>query len=370
MRLIAGREGILAAINQVLGGVEKRQTMQVLSNVLLDAEAGQLMLVTTDLEIQLSTRIDVQVLEAGKVTVNARKLADIIKSASVDADISFSIEDQWFVIDIGTGKFRLATIEAQDFPLMTEEAAYRNTLHLGEKDLHDLIDKTQFSMAQQDVRYFLNGLLLEVRADEIVAVATDGHRLAYAQMRQENPIDQARQAIIPRKMILELLKSLDPARNAPIELALGDSQISLAIGQNRLISKLIDGKYPDYNRVIPKNNSKTLIAPKAELRQVLLRASILSNERFAGAYFHLSPNELVIESNNAEHESSREAMSVQYEADDLKISFNISYLINIISVIDSEDIAVHLESPDASVLICPTLDGPVVTRYVLMPMKL
>lgn len=370
MRLIAGRESIHAAISQVLGGVEKRQTMQVLSNVLLDARAGQLMLVTTDLEIQLSTRIDVQVQEEGKVTVNARKLADIIKSAAADAEISFSIEDQWFVIDIGTGKFRLATIEAQDFPLMTEEAAYRNTLTLGEKELHDLIDKTQFSMAQQDVRYFLNGLLLEVRSDEIVAVATDGHRLAYAQIRQENPVDQDRQAIIPRKMILELLKSLDPARNAPIELALGDSQISLTIGQNRLISKLIDGKYPDYNRVIPKNNSKTLIAAKADLRQVLLRASILSNERFAGAYFHLSQNELVIESNNAEHESSREAMAVQYTADDLKISFNISYMLNIIAVIDSADIAIYLESPDASVLICPTVDGPVVTRYVLMPMKL
>ncbi|ANJ67514.1 DNA polymerase III subunit beta [Halothiobacillus diazotrophicus] len=370
MRLIAGRESIHAAISQVLGGVEKRQTMQVLSNVLLDARAGQLMLVTTDLEIQLSTRIDVQIQEEGKVTVNARKLADIIKSAAADAEISFSIEDQWFVIDIGTGKFRLATIDAQDFPLMTEEAAYRNTLTLGEKELHDLIDKTQFSMAQQDVRYFLNGLLLEVRSDEIVAVATDGHRLAYAQIRQENPVDQDRQAIIPRKMILELLKSLDPARNAPIELALGDSQISLTIGQNRLISKLIDGKYPDYNRVIPKNNSKTLIAAKADLRQVLLRASILSNERFAGAYFHLSQNELVIESNNAEHESSREAMAVQYTADDLKISFNISYMLNIIAVIDSADIAIYLESPDASVLICPTVDGPVVTRYVLMPMKL
>jgi DNA polymerase-3 subunit beta len=370
MRLVAGRESIHAAINQVLGGVEKRQTMQVLSNVLLDAQADRLMLVTTDLEIQLSTRIDVQVLEPGKVTVNARKLADIIKSAAVDADITFSIEDQWFVIDLGTGKFRLATIDAHDFPLMTEEAVYKNTLNLGEKELHDLIDKTQFSMAQQDVRYFLNGLLLEVRSDEVVAVATDGHRLAYAQLRQDNAVDQERQAIIPRKMILELLKSLDPARNSPIELALGDNQISLTIGQNRLISKLIDGKYPDYNRVIPKNNSMELIAPKAELRQVLLRASILSNERFAGAYFHLSENELVIESNNAEHESSREAMAVQYQAGDLKISFNISYLLNIISVIDSADIAVYLESPDASVLIRPTVDGAVVTRYVLMPMKL
>lgn len=370
MRLIVGRERIHTAINQVLGGVEKRQTMQVLSNVLLDAQGDQLTLVTTDLEIQLSTRIDVQVIDAGKVTVNARKFADIIKSAAVDADIEFRLEDQWCVIDIGTGKFRLATIDANDFPLMTEEPEYKNTLTLGEKDLHDLIDKTQFSMAQQDVRYFLNGLLLEVRAQEVIAVATDGHRLAFAQMSHDMDIQGDRQAIIPRKMILELLKSLDPARNSPLNLALGDNQISLAIGPNRLISKLIDGKYPDYNRVIPKNNSLELIAPKSELRQVLLRASILSNERFAGAYFHLSENELVIESNNAEHESSREALPVQYQADDLKISFNISYLLNIISVIDSADIAVYLESADSSVLIRPTVDGPVLTRYVLMPMKL
>ncbi|HUM99035.1 MAG: DNA polymerase III subunit beta [Halothiobacillus sp. 20-53-49] len=370
MQFVVNREVFNAAINQVIGGVEKRQTMQILSNLLLDVREGQLILVATDHEIQLRTSLEVTVVKAGAITVNARKLADIIKAAPPEADISLRQSDGWIDIDIGTGTFRLATIEADSFPQMAIDSAHQSTMTLSEKNLYTLIEKTQFSMAQQDVRYFLNGLLLEVNDTEIIAVATDGHRLAYAQLVHDSAGHENRQVIVPRKMIGEILKALNKDSEALVNLTLRDNQIELLIGVNSLISKLIDGKYPDYSRVIPSSNSKTMIAPKSDLKLVLQRASILSNERFAGAYFYLMHNQLVIESNNSEHESSKESMAVQYEFDELKISFNISYLLNILAVIDSERVRMDLEAPDSSVLITPEIAGNVHVKYVLMPMKL
>ena len=370
MQFLVNREAFNTAINQVIGGVEKRQTMQILSNLLLDARGDELILVATDLEIQLRTSLDARIIQAGSVTVNARKLADIIKAAPTESDITLRQEENWLEIDIGSGQFRLATMAADSFPQMTIDPAQHSAMTIAEKNLYALIDKTQFSMAQQDVRYFLNGLLFEVNADQMTAVATDGHRLAFAQMMHESGGQEARQVIVPRKMIGEMLKSLNRESDARVSLTLRDNQIELLIGRSYLISKLIDGKYPDYSRVIPKNNSKTMVVSKSDLKHVLQRASILSNERFAGAYFHLSRDQLMIESINSEHESSNEIMAVQYESEDLKISFNISYLLNILSVIDSDSVRMALEAPESSVLIEPDAKGIVSAKYVLMPMKL
>ncbi|MHB8919979.1 MAG: DNA polymerase III subunit beta [Halothiobacillus sp.] len=370
MQFVVNREKFNTAITQVIGGVEKRQTMQILSNLLLDVTESRLNLVATDLEIQLRTSIEVNVLAPGASTVNARKLAEIVKAAPVDADIKLSHQEGWLDIDIGTGKFRLATIDAANFPQMSIDATHQSTIAISEKNLYTLIEKTQFSMAQQDVRYFLNGLLLEVNPTEIIAVATDGHRLAYAQLVHDCPNQAKRQVIIPRKMIGEMLKSLTRDSDVLVDISLRDNQIELLIGDNYLISKLIDGKYPDYTRVIPKANSKILISPKHDLKLVLQRASILSNERFAGAYFYLTLNQLMIESSNSEHESSKETMTVEYTADDLKISFNIAYLLNILAVIDSERVYMALEAPESSVLITPESSSGISTQYVLMPMKL
>ncbi len=253
---------------------------------------------------------------------------------------------------------------------MTIDAATQSTVSISEKNLYALIDKTQFSMAQQDVRYFLNGLLLEVKPGQMTAVATDGHRLAYAHLSDERLTENNRQVIVPRKMVSEMLKALNRDSDDEVSLAFRDNQIELLIGENYLISKLIDGKYPDYSRVMPQANSKILIVSKTELKQVLQRASILSNERFSGAYFHLSPGRLMIESSNAEHESSKETMSVGYDAGDLKISFNISYLLNILAVIESEEVCMELEAPESSVLIKPVMTDDIDSKYVLMPMKL
>lgn len=370
MQFAVDRDRFSSAINQVIGGVEKRQTMQILSNLLLEVADGRLTLVATDLEIQLRTSVDVQMHAPGATTVNARKLADIVKSASQDVEIVLTQTDGWLEIDIGTGVFRLASIEAESFPQMTIDAATQSTVSISEKNLYALVDKTQFSMAQQDVRYFLNGLLLEVKPGQMTAVATDGHRLAFAHLNDERLTENNRQAIVPRKMVSEMLKALDRDSDNEVSLAFRDNQIELLIGENYLISKLIDGKYPDYSRVMPQANSKILIVSKTELKQVLLRASILSNERFAGAYFHLSPGRLMIESSNAEHESSKETMSVGYDAGDLKISFNINYLLNILAVIESEEVCMELEAPESSVLIKPVMPGDIDSKYVLMPMKL
>lgn len=369
MQFAVDRDQFSNAINHVIGGVEKRQTMQVLSNVLLEVADGRLTLVATDLEIQLSTALEIQMRAPGATTVNARKLADIVKSASQNAEIIVTQAEGWLEIDIGSGVFKLALIEASSFPQMTVDTASQSSLTIRQKNLYALIEKTQFSMAQQDVRYFLNGLLLEIKPGQITAVATDGHRLAYARLYDEQ-LTQTRQVIVPRKMVSEILKALNRDSDADVSLALRDNQIELSIGENHLISKLIDGKYPDYTRVIPQANSKILIVSKTELKQVLQRASILSNERFSGAYFHLSSGRLTIESSNAEHESSKETLSVGYDADELKTSFNNSYLLNILAVIDSEEVCMELDLPESSVLIKPVMTDAIDSLYVLMPMKL
>lgn len=359
-----------AAIGRVIGGVSKSPTMHVLSNLLIDVTDGFLTLVATDLEIQIKTSIPVKMIESGSITVNAKKMADIVKAASPDAEIMLSVSGDWLNIDIGTGAFKLAVIDAHSFPLMTVESDANLPVKIAEKHLYSLIEKTQFSMANQDVRYFLNGLMIQVDGSQVTAVATDGHRLAYAIFTDSKLDADNQQVIVPRKMVAEMLKALNRDSVDDVSLTLRDSQIEIQIGENHMISKLIDGKYPDYMRVIPKANSNTLVVPKNDLKQVLQRAAILANEKVSGAYFHLSQDRLIVESSNSEHESSKETMIVGYDADDMKIAFNIVYLAAILAVIETDDIRMEIEAAESSVLIKQSSIDGIESKYVLMPMKI
>ncbi len=371
MNFRVSRDALLQAIAQVIGGVEKRQTMQILGHIYLSLDEGVLTLLTTDLEIQLRTRLMVEMGAAGATTVNAKKFADIVKMAPDGSDLALKLHDGWLEIDAGRGKFRLATLDADSFPRMSAEGAAESAFEIPQNALYRLIEKTQFSMAQQDVRYFLNGLLFDQQADGLVTVATDGHRLACARLPGVMSAEP-RQVIVPRKMVMEMQKTVSRDSGDPVRLTLRDQQIELLCGDHQLVSKLIDGRYPDYQRVIPKHNAKRATLNKAELRAVLQRASILSNERLSGAEFGLTERELCIEARNAESESSTESMPIEFSGDPMNITFNISYLLQILAVIDAEQVVFELDGSESSALIRPGDDpsGLVESRFVLMPMKM
>ena len=380
MNFRVNRDALMQAIGQVIGGVEKRQTMQILSNVYLSVSEGELTLVTTDLEIQLRTRLSVEMGVSGATTVNAKKLADIVKMAPDGGQIAIHLRDGWLEIDAGRGKFRLGTLDADGFPKMPSDGVAESAFEIPQQALYRLIEKTQFSMAQQDVRYFLNGLLFDQQTEGLATVSTDGHRLAYARIAGLGNATP-RQVIVPRKMVLEMQKTLSRDSTELVHLTLRDQQIELLCGDHQLISKLIDGRYPDYQRVIPRNNEKRAVLDKAELRAVLQRAGILSNERLSGAEFVLSANELRIDARNAESESSSESLSAEFTGEPMSITFNINYLLQILSVIETEQVVFELSGQESSALIRPyslpseetaagTAVAAVEALFVLMPMKM
>jgi len=369
MKLSADRNSLLNGLMRVLGGIEKKQTMQILGNVYLEADDRGLTLVGTDMEIQLSTHMDVVVDEPGRTTVNARKFNDIIKAAPNEANIQLSLNEQWLNIQINRSQFRLATLDPDTFPIMSNDND-EVSVSFVERDLVALIDTTQFAMAQQDVRYFLNGLLLEISNDHVRAVATDGHRLALSEKDLGSDVGEPRQMIIPRKTVMELLRLMNRDREDQISLQIGANQICISVQETTLISKLIDGRYPDYERVIPKNNTKHVIVNCQELRGALTRAAVLSSERFAGASFSLETNRMMIEANNSDQETSQEEIAVEYADDPMKISFNISYMTNVINAVETEDMVIELMAPESSALLRATEDSQIRSRYVLMPMKL
>lgn len=369
MKLSADRNNLLNGLMRVLGGIEKKQTMQILGNVYLEATEQGLTLMGTDMEIQLSTRIDVVVDQPGRTTVNARKFNDIIKAAPNEATIQLTLSDQWLIVQIHRSQFRLATLDPDTFPVMSSDSDEINVA-FQEGDLVNLIETTQFAMAQQDVRYFLNGLLLEIAANHVRTVATDGHRLAMSEMDMQTGLAEPRQMIVPRKTVTELLRLLNRDAEQTISLQIGTNQICISAEQTTLISKLIDGRYPDYNRVIPTNNPKHVTVNGQELRGALTRAAVLSNERFAGASFSIGDSKMVIEANNSDQETSQEEISVDYHDDPLKISFNINYLMNVIAAVHTDDLIIELMAPESSALLRATEDSHIRSRYVLMPMKL
>ena len=280
MKLQIEKETLLNPLQQIIGAVEKRQTMPALSNVLLRASDNLLTLTATDLEIELVSQISMVIDEPGEITVPARKLLDICKSLPNESLINFSVKDAKALVQSGRSRFTLATLAASDFPALDAiNSVYE--FEITQNTLRDIIDKTAFAMAQQDVRYYLNGLMLEVSANNLRAVATDGHRLAYCEKETNADISDIKQVILPRKGVLELVRLLaDTDENTKI--TLGSNHLQVEFNHIRLTSKLIDGRFPDYNRVIPADGENIITADRDQLRQALIRASILSNEKYRG----------------------------------------------------------------------------------------
>ncbi|HSH56899.1 MAG TPA: DNA polymerase III subunit beta [Halomonas sp.] len=367
MKFSISREALLRPLTLVAGVVERRQTLPVLSNVLIQVGQEEVALTGTDLEVELIGRtVATQVDEPGGVTVPARKLMDICKSLPDQAEIQLSLEDGRAVLRSGRSRFTLSTLPVAEFPSI-EDSQGSTELSLPRGVLKHLIDATSFAMAQQDVRYYLNGMLLEMRDNLIRAVATDGHRLAVCTRPAELNVESPQKLIVPRKGILELVRLLDDGED-PVSLTLGASHIRAHTGDFTFTSKLVDGKFPDYERVVPRGGDKVFIADRAELRQVLSRTAILSNEKYRGVRLHLEEGNLKVMANNPEQEEAEENIAIEYSGDSLEIGFNVGYLVDVLNAIDDDRIQMTLADSNSSALMEEPGGGDAL--YVVMPMRL
>ncbi|MDG2461341.1 MAG: DNA polymerase III subunit beta [Luminiphilus sp.] len=370
MKFSIARDTLIKPLNLVAGVVERRQTLPILSNVMLVLEGTSLSVTGTDLEVELVGRLALDAPGVdGEVTVPARKLVDICKSLPEGSNIEFSVEGGKATVKAGRSRFILSTLPAADFPSV-EANAGDIALSLAQSLVKQLIDGTAFAMAQQDVRYYLNGLYLELLGGRLRVVATDGHRLALATAPDRVEAPDAG-VIIPRKGVLELSRLLEG--DTPVELVIGTNHIRAANQQFTFTSKLVDGKFPDYERVIPKNPDKAVIGDRADLKQAFTRTAILSNEKYRGIRLRLSDNNLEITANNPEQEQAEEMVAVEYTGPELEIGFNVSYLLDVLSVLSQSSVRLSLSDEASSALLeqseAPANHEPE-RLYVVMPMRL
>lgn len=365
MKLTAPREEILAPLQSVIGVVERRQTMPVLSNVLVSARNNRLSLTGTDLEVELVCTRELQVQQAGEITVPGRKFLDILKALPDKVDVTITNEGDRLVIKAGRSRFTLATLPAAEFPLVDEINA-QQTLKLPQAEFRRLIDKTHFSMAQQDVRYYLNGMLLEAEGKQLRAVATDGHRLALCETTLETASKAKQQVIVPRKGVLELQRIMGD--EGDIELAIGTNHVRAQVGGIRFTSKLIDGRFPEYGRVIPASPPRTVKADRDVLKRALQRTAILSNEKYRGIRLALKPNAMTITAHNPEQEEAEEEIEVVYDGDEMEVGFNVNYLLDALGAVEGAEVELGLTDGNSSCLLRAPGNGS--SRYVVMPMRL
>lgn len=366
MKLTTTREQLLGPLQKVSGVVERRQTLPILANVLMSTSGGQLAITATDLEVEMKTTGTCKSDGELDFTLPARKLLDICKALPEGAEIQITVEGERAILRSGRGRYALGLLPAQDYPAI-EAATGENSFEVPQKTLRTLLERTQFAMAQQDVRYYLNGLLLETGGGMMRAVATDGHRLALNEAQVPTPDGLELRLILPRKAVMELYRLLGDSED-PVRVETSPNHIRFHINDSVFTSKLIDGRFPDYERVIPAKGAIVVKADRDTLRQSLLRASILSNEKYRGIRFQLSDGLLRLVANNPEQEEAEEEVEVDFQGSEITIGFNVSYLLDVLGVIDTETVTFSLTDPGSSCLV--QADPPGDGRYVIMPMRL
>ncbi|MBA3581452.1 MAG: DNA polymerase III subunit beta [Gammaproteobacteria bacterium] len=366
MKLNITREQLLSPLQNVIGAVEKRQTMPILSNVLMRLEKGVLSITGTDLEIELVAQINIMGEKDGETTAPARKLLDICKNLPEGTELILDAAEDRLTVKAGRSRFVLATLPAGEFPSL-EDIRLDSQLSVAQKSLKQLIEKTAFAMAQQDVRYYLNGLMLENADGLLRAVATDGHRLAMAEAVNEQSLPSNKQVIVPRKGIMELQRLLQD-KDEPVTLGFSSNHVRVEFGDLRFTSKLIDGRFPDYERVMPQGSDKLLVANRLKLKQSLTLTAILSNEKYKGVRLVLESGLLKIQTHNPDKEEAEEQVEVDYDGESLEIGFNVNYLLDVLNVLVTDNVNILLKDANSSCLIQdPTNEHG---RYVIMPMRL
>ncbi len=367
MKITIKREDLLDPLQKVIGAVERKQTLPILGHVLLKSENGKTTLTATDLEIELSALLDELQGEGDfSTTLPARKLLDIVKALPDQSEITLASEDGKVRITAGRSRFTLGSLQAADFPRI-DDINPHSQFSLPQRVLKKLIDKTAFAMALQDVRYYLNGMLVELGEKGIRLVATDGHRLALSEEPGDIGISTDRQLIIPRKGVLELGRLLEND-DSPAELMISQNHIRVQTNGLVFTSKLIDGKFPDYNRVIPDDGNLIMSVNRDEFRNSLQRISILSNEKYRGINLSLADNTLSIRAHNPDQEEAEEEITVSYDETPMDIGFNVTYLLDVLSVLDADEVHVKLKDPNSSCIITDSDNNNF--RYVVMPMRI
>lgn len=366
MHIIISKEALLKPLTLVSGAIERKHTLPILSNVLIETSLEEVKMTGTDMEVELiaSTQPG-NVIQAGAITVPAKKLFDICRSLPDGSEIEFKVEGHSAIVKSGKSRFSLSTLPASDYPNL-EEWDSAEEIELTRHTIRALIESTHFSMANQDVRYYLNGMSFEFETNVIRTVATDGHRLALAQQPVTNSIDQ-RQVIVPRKAVLEIIRLLEDD-DAVIKLCLGSNHVRILDQGFTFTTKLVDGRFPDYRRVLPQGGDKTVVADKHMLKDVFQRVSILSNEKFKGVRLNLTDGELLVSANNPEQEQAEESAAVDYSGASLEIGFNVSYIIDVLNNIKTDTVKIMLADSNSSALIEGYDDAS--SLYVVMPMKL
>ena len=360
------REVLLKPLSSVTGIVERRHTLPILSNLLLEAKNNTIQLTTTDLEMQISLTIQAALQEELSTTISAKKFLDICRSLPDGIDIDLMSKDSRMTVKAGKSRFNLQTLPAADYPVMTKVSGQSIQIQLPQLELKRLLKQVEFAMAQQDIRYYLNGLLLEVDGNKLNLVGTDGHRLSFTSTTL-NQSHEKTNVILPRKTVIELIKLLeDNDEEVTIEIAAG--QVNFAFGDMRLISKVINGKFPDYHRVIPSSHGNTFTANRVEILTAMQRASILSNEKYRGIRMVLSENNIKLISTNTEQEEAEEELEISYTQDSLDIGFNVTYLIDVLNNTQQENINFSFADANSSCLITVPEDNDY--KYVVMPMRI
>ena len=363
MKIVINRDEVIEPLQTVAGVVEKKQTVPILSNLLFKSSGDELEIVGTDMEVEIKVRVPAQSDEEGNFTLPAKKFTDICKSLYEGSRITIKLDGDKARITSGRSKFTLSILSANDFPSL-ETSIPITQFSVEERRLKHMVDKTHFAMAIQDVRYYLNGMLLDIQLDEIATVATDGHRLAYNRLEVEN--ENESQILLPRKAVLEISRLLKD-REDLVEVDITGTHLQLRLGKTIFISKLIDGRYPDYNRVIPREIGEVIIADREELRQALIRTSILSNVKFRGINIEISENSFKLLAHNPEQEEAEEEVEVQYQGEPMIVGFNVGYMIEVLSAIEEDKIQLWVADTKSSCLIKGINNET--SRYVIMPMR-
>jgi DNA polymerase-3 subunit beta len=362
------REALLEPLQAVAGIIERRHTLPILSNVLLSRKDTHIDFVATDIEIEITTSMTVEGPgEEKRITVGARKLVDILRALPEGSEVQLILQDRRLQVKSGKSRFNLQTLAAEDFPRLTLAEASATSFTVAQKLLRSLLGLVQYAMAQQDIRYYLNGLLMVIEDEQLKLVATDGHRLAFASRKVGGKNLARQEVILPRKTIIELSKLLEDS-DEPVAIDLSAAQAKFKFGNVVLVSKLVDGKFPDYGRVIPQNQPKKLKLDRIALLQALQRAAILTSDKFRGVRWVLGDGSLKISCSNTEQEEAQEELDIPYKGEPLDIGFNVGYIVDVLNNIDVAEVECGLGDANSSALF--TLPERSDFKYVVMPMRI
>jgi DNA polymerase III subunit beta len=355
---------LLEPLSKVAGIVERRHTLPILANVLIESNAEESRFIATDLEVQITARAPLP--GNGRITIAAKKLSDILRALSSDAETTLDAKDSKMIVKSAKSRFSLQTLAADDFPKIAPSAGQSREVKLKQKDFRKLLNRAEFSMAVQDIRYYLNGVLLSLDGKQIRVVATDGHRLSYASMLTEE-VQAPTQVIIPRKTVLELTKLMSDSDD-PITITLSPNQVKFVFGALEIISKVVEGNFPDYQKVIPGGERTVVELDRVPLLQSLQRAAILSSEKIRGVRLVFTQDQLAIICSNSEHEEAEENLTIAYAGKPLDMGFNIAYLLDVLNHLGDEKVRLTLGEANGSAVF--EILGEEEFKYVVMPMRI